>query len=118
MILSPTMFRSMGWKGVAATTPKILLVGGVGFFGLCMAYQFVFAGQGGVAAAGVWKRGSRGGCVCVEGGGRRVCDGGRCVGGRQQLQGGGLGGSDRVYMLSCWFSVRVMHHRYLPRNRA
>ena len=69
MILSPTMFRSMGWKGVAATTPKILLVGGVGFFGLCMAYQFVFAGQGGVAAAGVCKRG-RGG---EEGGGRGRC---------------------------------------------
>ena len=52
MILSPTMFRTMGWKGVAATTPQILLVGGVGFFGTCMLYQYAFANAvGGIPSA-------------------------------------------------------------------
>ena len=58
MILSPTMFRMMGWKGVAAATPQILLIGGVGFFGICMIYQFAFASAvaaGSPAATGRFK---------------------------------------------------------------
>ena len=50
MVLSPTMFRMMGWKGVAAATPQILLIGGVGFFGMCMLYQYAFASAAAAAS--------------------------------------------------------------------
>ena len=43
MILSPTLFERMGWKGVASTTPWVLLWGGLAFFISCMAYQLTFA---------------------------------------------------------------------------
>ncbi|GAX74906.1 hypothetical protein CEUSTIGMA_g2352.t1 [Chlamydomonas eustigma] len=54
MVASPTMFRTMGWKGVAAATPQVLLVGGVGFFSCCILYQYVFApDMSGAAASAV-----------------------------------------------------------------
>lgn len=43
MVLSPTMFARLGWAGVAAATPQILLYGGGIFFAVSMAYQFVVA---------------------------------------------------------------------------
>jgi hypothetical protein len=39
MIMSPVLFKTMGWKGVAVATPHILLVGGVAFFVSCILYQ-------------------------------------------------------------------------------
>lgn len=43
MVLSPTMFDRLGWSGVAAATPQILLYGGGIFFAVAMAYQFLIA---------------------------------------------------------------------------
>ncbi|GAX76146.1 hypothetical protein CEUSTIGMA_g3590.t1 [Chlamydomonas eustigma] len=51
MVASPTIFRTMGWKGVAAATPQVLLVGGVGFFACCILYQCLFAPDVSGAAA-------------------------------------------------------------------
>ncbi|KAG2483156.1 hypothetical protein HYH03_017948 [Edaphochlamys debaryana] len=39
MVLSPAMFDRLGWAGVAAATPQILLYGGGAFFASAIAYQ-------------------------------------------------------------------------------
>ncbi|PNW69913.1 hypothetical protein CHLRE_17g697950v5 [Chlamydomonas reinhardtii] len=51
MVLSPTMFERLGWAGVAAATPQILLYGGGAFFAVAMAYQFVMAPAAAAATA-------------------------------------------------------------------
>ncbi|GIL72365.1 hypothetical protein Vretimale_4143 [Volvox reticuliferus] len=51
MVLSPTMFERMGWAGVAAATPKILLYGGGLFFATAMVYQFALAPTASAAAS-------------------------------------------------------------------
>lgn len=47
------MFDRMGWSGVAAATPAILLWGGAAFFTSCLVYQHVFATHAASAAAAV-----------------------------------------------------------------
>lgn len=39
MLMSPLLFERLGWRGVANTTPTILLYGGSAFFVGCIAYQ-------------------------------------------------------------------------------
>jgi AAA family ATP:ADP antiporter len=39
MCLSPVLFDRLGWRGVAATTPTIMLWGGIPFFIGCLAYN-------------------------------------------------------------------------------
>ncbi|GLC36053.1 hypothetical protein PLESTF_001253400 [Pleodorina starrii] len=51
MVLSPTMFDRLGWAGVAAATPQILLYGGGLFFATAMVYQFVLAPTASAAAS-------------------------------------------------------------------
>ncbi|GIL43656.1 hypothetical protein Vafri_1319 [Volvox africanus] len=51
MVLSPTMFERMGWAGVAAATPKILLYGGGLFFATAMVYQFVLGSTASAATS-------------------------------------------------------------------
>ncbi|GLI68678.1 hypothetical protein VaNZ11_013164 [Volvox africanus] len=51
MVLSPTMFERMGWAGVAAATPKILLYGGGLFFATAMVYQFLLSPTASAAAS-------------------------------------------------------------------
>ncbi|GFR40475.1 hypothetical protein Agub_g1031, partial [Astrephomene gubernaculifera] len=50
MVLSPTMFERMGWSGVAAATPQILLYGGGFFFASAIAYQFLLTPGASTAA--------------------------------------------------------------------
>jgi hypothetical protein len=55
MLLSPLLFERWGWRGVANTTPNMLLWGGSAFFAACIAYQHLFGATvaaGGAAAAG------------------------------------------------------------------
>ena len=40
MVFSPLLFELMGWVGVASATPNIMLIGGIPFFALCIAYTF------------------------------------------------------------------------------
>lgn len=54
MVLSPSMFKALQWRGVAATTPMILLWGGGAFFGTCCLFQHLYGSiyaAGGAAAA-------------------------------------------------------------------
>jgi AAA family ATP:ADP antiporter len=41
MLASPSLFKSIGWKGVAAATPQILLATGLIFFVACLLYQYL-----------------------------------------------------------------------------
>ena len=50
MIVSPIIFRRLGWKGVAKATPTFLCFTGVPFFGGCLAYS-LFKPAGAAAAA-------------------------------------------------------------------
>ncbi|WIA39918.1 hypothetical protein OEZ86_013359 [Tetradesmus obliquus] len=55
MLLSPLLFERWGWRGVANTTPNMLLWGGSAFFAACITYQHLFGAAvaaGGAAAAG------------------------------------------------------------------
>lgn len=59
MLASPLLFEHLGWRGVANTTPRLLLWGGCSFFTACIAYQQLYgtaaaaAMSGGAAAAAV-----------------------------------------------------------------
>ncbi|KIZ04926.1 ADP,ATP carrier protein 1 [Monoraphidium neglectum] len=60
MLISPILFERLGWRGVASTTPQILLFGGTLFFAAAIAYQHWFgsaaaaAAAAGVAAPAAW----------------------------------------------------------------
>ncbi|MEW5316861.1 MAG: hypothetical protein WDW38_008205 [Sanguina aurantia] len=51
MVMSPALFERMGWKGVAAATPQVLLWGGGVFFASCIGYQLLSASA--VSAGGL-----------------------------------------------------------------
>jgi AAA family ATP:ADP antiporter len=58
MLLSPLLFERLGWRGVASTTPTILLYGGSAFFLACIAYQHLYGAT--VAASGAAAAGPAG----------------------------------------------------------
>ena len=77
-MLSPARVKAVGWKGVAVSTPLILLWGGGAFFAACGLFQYFFAAtftgavpaasQSALDASAMWLRVS-----CCDGRCFRCC---------------------------------------------
>eukprot|EP00798_Chlamydomonas_sp_ICE-L_P015733 gene15733-21855_t len=51
MFVCPALFARLGWRGVACTSPYVLLFGGSVFFSICIMYEYLASSAGASMAA-------------------------------------------------------------------